>query len=145
MEHVWSVLCSRAIRDESNKMVSLMDCLDRIEIAGEVPPVNVDQPNMIGPLSLYLVSYWYRTNISEPETGTFRATLVGPNGIVSKRVMESAVPLLEGPSVNSIVNIGVIEFFGWGYYFFEVHMQSADGQFIRVARLPLDFKETGTH
>jgi hypothetical protein len=148
MEHVWSLLCTKAIVDKRTNMVSLMDALDLLEVGGEDLPTNVDpdSPPNIGPTSIFLVTFWYRTQLDKAESGKFRIRLLAPNGrAYGAQNREMEVNLASATSTTSLINMEAIPYLGPGVYYFEVEKKDQDASdWTRVARLPLQMKTANT-
>lgn len=139
MENIWSVLCSKAIIDERTKLVSLIDATDVIVIqTDELPPIDQENPVDIGPMSLQLVSFWYRSDIDKPETTKVRIVLEGPNGQKAKQA-EIEIDLQNSLSRNFVAIIPRLKYFGLGTYYF-VMEKEAKNEWIRTARLPLQLR-----
>jgi hypothetical protein len=73
-EHVFTVLCRRAIVDEATKIPSLIDIIDGFEYSG---PENIEaQPAF--PLELAVVTQWTRSDPNTPEMSRHRLNILGP-------------------------------------------------------------------
>jgi|SRR6266487_5906601 len=145
MEHVWSLLCSKAIIDQQTKMVSLIEALDAIEVSGQFPEVDPNNPPNIGPVSIQIVSFWYRSAIDKPETGKYRVKLIGPNERSygpKKNEIEVEVNLINHPASHAILGVPALPYVGLGTYYFEVEKKSeGESSWSPAARLPLLVRE----
>jgi len=136
MENIWSVICSKAIVDQRTNIVSLIEVTDAINIESDLPPVS-ENPVNIGPVSLQIVSFWYRSDVEKPETGKGRSVLVGPDGQeLGKHEVE--IDLESMVSRNVITILPALPYIGLGYYHFRVEkMDKGEDKWIKTARLPL--------
>jgi hypothetical protein len=124
-------------------MVSLIDALDAIDMADELPPADLESPVNIGPIPIQIVSFWYRSDINKPETGKFRISIVGPHGRAYGTAAEKEweINLVAAPASHAIVEIGQLPYTGLGLYHFQVETKREDGgEWLRVARLPLQVR-----
>ena len=118
-------------------MVSLIDTLDALDIDGDPPSVDSQNPVLIGPTSIHLVSFWYRSDNNKPETGKCRYILVAPDGEEFGQ-QEVEIDLENTPSKHLIIGIPALQYVGLGYYYFLVEkMDQGENRWSRTARLPL--------
>jgi hypothetical protein len=118
-------------------MVSLIEATDAINLESDLPPLDSENPVHIGPVSLQIVSFWYRSDVEKPETGKGRSILVGPDGQeLGKHEVE--IDLESIVSRNVIAILPSLPYKGLGYYHFLVEkMDKGEDKWIRTARLPL--------
>lgn len=142
MEHVWSLLCTKGIIDQRTKMVSIIDTMDALDIGGDsLPPIDQENPTYIGPISMSIVSYWYRSDVEKPETGQTRLKFIGPNG-KSYATKEQDIDLTKGHSNTLVAAVSTVPFVGFGMYYFEVEKKNQDEtNWLKVARLPLQLRQ----
>lgn len=137
MENVWSLLCSKALVDQRTKMLSLIEALDIVEVEGELPQHNMKEPPTIGPVSINIVSLWYRSNIDAPETSRCRYVLVGPNGGEFEE-KEIEVDLQDSTSRHLIVFMPALRYSGLGMYYIRVEkIGKEENTWTAVGKLPL--------
>ena len=138
MENIWSVFCSKAIVDERSKLVTLIEALDALSIPEkDLPTVDPKNPVNVGPISLQIVSFWYRSDFKKPETSKVRIIFVTPDGQEIKQT-EIEVDLQNTVSRHLIVVIPALTYVGLGMYHFVMEkMDEGKNEWVRTARLPL--------
>lgn len=135
MENVWAILCSKAIVDKRTNMMTLIEAIDVVE--GEFPVVDGKNPVNIGPISIQLASFWYRTDMEKPETGKAKHTLLGPNGEELGQ-HEIEIDLQESVSRYGIATLPSLPYAGIGLYRIQIEkMDQRDNSWTRTASLPL--------
>jgi hypothetical protein len=73
-EHVWTVICRRAIVDEATKVPSLIDIVEGFEYVGAE---NIDAMTAF-PLELAVVTQWTRSDPDTAEMARHRLKILGP-------------------------------------------------------------------
>jgi hypothetical protein len=76
IEHVWTVVCSRAVVDRESNIISLHDIIEQLNIEGE--PV----PDGMIPLRLEVATLWTRSNFDVPERGRARLVFLSPTRMI---------------------------------------------------------------
>ena len=71
-DHVWTVLCSRAVVDRETNNVSLQNVVEEITIRG------APKPGASVPVHVELMTLWSRTGLNMPAKGRARVTLLSP-------------------------------------------------------------------
>ena len=84
IEHIWTVLCSRAIVDADSNNLSLINVIEQININDE------PKPDGFIPIPFEVVSYWSRIEVDKPANGQVNITLISPSG---KLINTNEVPL----------------------------------------------------
>ena len=79
IDHIWTVLCSRAVIDTETNNVSLQNVIERIDIEAEPK-----KTNGILAMQLELMSFWGRSEADVPSFGYGRIDLVYPTGAITK-------------------------------------------------------------
>lgn len=143
MEHVWSVLCRRAITDKETNQMTLVDSIEHIGVT-----LDSDQPltahdedpeRKIGiKLEATLISYWVRSENDAPEKGICRVSLLGPNRVTIGREMTMAIDLTKKRRMRTQLTLEGLPFTGLGRYNFLVEMEDADGDWKTAARVPYE-------
>jgi hypothetical protein len=135
IEHVWSVLCERAITDSVRKTISLIDLLDHFSVHGPPP---TEEVHGIIPSSFELVTLWRRSDDSPAEKSTARVSLTGPQGR-ELRTFTYDIDLTVNKRTRAQGHMPNLPMVGSGRYDFrvEIHRPTAD-RWETVARIPLD-------
>ncbi len=132
IEHVWTVLCSRAITDQVSNNVSLVEVLERL--AGPAGPVG----EAIIPVQAYLVTLWVRSPFEEPARGRARMRVLGPNGQQVGEALMYDVDLTEFPRLRNSIAFGGIPFGGNGVHSFVIEAEVDDQRWQEKAKIPLE-------
>ena len=131
------MLCTKAIVDERTKLVSLIETMDVIDVEGELPEVDPKNPVAIGPTSICIASFWYRSDIEKSEKSKCRHTLVGPDGQRFEQ-QEVEVNLENSISHHVLVFVPTLHYVGLGRYNMLVEkMDKGEESWSFVRRLPL--------
>ena len=74
IDHIWTVVCSRAVIDRDSNSVSLENVIEQLNIR--------DKPRPEGqlPISLQIATLWARSDLNVSARGTGRMTLMAPSG-----------------------------------------------------------------
>ena len=92
-EHVWTVICRRALVDETTKVPSLIDIVEGFDVFGTE---DIEAPAAF-PLELAVVTQWARSDADIPEMARHRLNILGPKSPeVSPQLPEVAVDLTSG-------------------------------------------------
>jgi hypothetical protein len=137
IEHVWSVLCSRAILDRDTNSVSLIDIVEEITIQGPVLPSEEGGTSAFT-ITMALVSLWRRDPEDQPTKGQARVLLFAPNGEPLKEFSVYSIDLSEKLRMRAFGNIPVFPFRGPGSYHFSIQLQDErEEEWKEVASIPL--------
>jgi hypothetical protein len=136
IEHVWSVLCTRASIDKETNNISLFDVIEQIAI--------VDWTGQPGTAAaeFELVSLWTRDELNRPERAEARVSVRNPSGRRSvEQIQEIDLRQFRRLRARSAFKGLPIE--GPGLYIFIVEMRvPGQEQWIPVAKVPLDVTTT---
>lgn len=140
-EHVWTVLCYRGSVDKDVGNVSLLHVIEELRFAEEegviLESMQQADARAVG-IDMQLVSWWVRTDFTQPEQAQARITLLMPNG----KEMESAqlpVNLTESTGFRWKMHLPALPFVGFGLYWFVV--EKLEGKHWRaMTRIPLHAK-----
>ena len=140
--HAWTVVCEKSIVDQDTHNVSL-DVLEQLTATVVTPPE--EEPGVLLPLRIEVVSLWCRDQIEIPERGRGRIKLVAPPGDAVGRFdfdidltenircrTRGRLPGLPVPSGST------------GVFTFVVEMLDKDEEWSEVARIPLQTEITWT-
>lgn len=138
MENIWAIVCSKAIVDQRTKMMTIIEAVDALDLGGELLPFDGEKPVNVGPVSINVISFWYRSDIEKPETNNkIRYLVVGPD----ERELghhEIEINLQDNLSQYAVVMIPSFPYVGTGLYHFYIEkMDQGENQWTRTARLPL--------
>ncbi len=74
IDHVWTVVCSRAVIDKNSNNVSIQNVIEQITVPGE------PQPEQVVGIAFEVVSLWSRSDFDVPSHGQARLTYLSPSG-----------------------------------------------------------------
>lgn len=132
IQHVWTVVCSRAVVDQVSNNISLQNVIERVEIGDEPTPGGVL------PIELDIMTLWVRADPETPAHGTMRATFKSPDGSVTKGPWELDVDLTEVTHHRCRGHIQGLEVAESGRHAFHIEVRQEDElQWREVAVVPL--------
>ena len=131
IEHVWTVLCSRAVVDEYSKNASLQNTLEQIVIATE--PL----PETLIPFRHDVMSYWVRSDPDVPAKGKTRLSVVLPSGDVFGS-NELEIDLVAHTTMRNRIHFEALPIAEAGRHHFVVELQiEGKEEWQQVAAIPL--------
>lgn len=123
MKHLWSVLCSKYIIDETSKNLSLIEIADVLSFKVHLPderPLDLPLPS-----PLYLVSSWIRANDTEAQVVDALVRVRSPDGSILQE-LPFHVDFQQTLGSRTYGTISSILFRNNGTYEFEVCIRSGD-------------------
>lgn len=131
IDHVWTVVCSRAVIDRESNNVSLQNVIEQITIRGE--PIL----DTVVPIPLDVVTLWVRTNTDMPGQAHTRLTFLSPSGTVLGS-LESEVDLSEYERYRARTHFQALPVTEPGRYIFRIELQNEGAsKWRQVAIVPL--------
>ena len=136
--HIWSVLCSKALIDNVNNNVSLLEVREQLNIVVPTLPLPGGSALLI-PETCDLVSLWSRDDNDQPSRGQGQIILLKPSG-------ERAVPepisyeidLSAHPRTRMVTRIGGFPVTESGRYNFHVQYRNdGETEWRDAAKIPL--------
>jgi len=73
IDHVWTVLCSRAVIDQESNNISIQNAIEQVTIVGE------PKPDGFLPADMEVVTLWARADPNVPAEGRERLTFLSPS------------------------------------------------------------------
>lgn len=133
IEHVFTVVCSRAVIDRHSNNMSLQNVLERIEIHEE------PKPGGTLPIDLDVASMWTRADPNVPSTGRMRAAFRTPSGVVAQGPFELEIDLSEVVRHRTRGHFASLTVEESGRHAFRIELQQEDSdEWHQVAVIPLD-------
>lgn len=77
IEHLWSVLCTRAIVDRQTNSLSLVDVLEQIQI--DAPPPKAGEVGLV-PMQHVVATLLRRSELTQPAEGQMSLLVQAPDG-----------------------------------------------------------------
>jgi hypothetical protein len=131
IDHVWSVLCNRAIIDAESKNMSIHDVVEQLQIT-EAP-----KPGGVLPIRVELVTYWVRSIPDRPMKGLSRVSYIFPSGKVAGQI-EVPVDLTEVEGARNKVVFERLPVEENGRHYYLVELKDSDREeWTIVAKIPL--------
>jgi hypothetical protein len=117
INHVWTIVCSRAVIDRDSNNLSLQNIIDQITLGGK-PARELDQIEAI-PMELNVITLWERADFEVSSQGTEHLSLILPSGdtIISG---ENTINLSESMRFRSRAKFQNLPIKGAGRYIFRV-------------------------
>lgn len=134
IEHVWTVVCSKAVIDRETNNVSLQNVLEQLHIKGE------PKSEGLVPMPFDVISLWSRSDDNEPYEGPMRMTFVSPSG---KKLIttEGRINLLETERSRTVIHSQGIPIEEAGRFRFNIeHRLEGENEWHKVASIPLIVK-----
>jgi hypothetical protein len=75
IDHVWTVVCSRAVIDETSKNISIQNVIERFTVEGD------PKPDSFIAIPFDVITLWARSDFASPARGRGRTVLLSPAGI----------------------------------------------------------------
>lgn len=141
-EHIWTVVCDNAVVDKRTGKVSLLNVVDRITVADPNEELRTlgKKDNTVVPITLWLVSWWQRSNPSEGEVVDIRVLIRSPKG---ERILNpeiASIDLKESHRGRLFTLIPALPLRGAGQYRVCVEYETPKGKWRQVASSPLDVR-----
>jgi len=133
IDHVWTVVCSRAVTDPASNSVSLESIIEQITFYGEPPP------NVVVAVHIEVLTLWARSDPNVPAGGEERLSLIAPNGdSIGSMVREVNLTSTYQRFRSRFIIEGII-LRGQGRYLFRVELRrEGQADWSQVANIPLD-------
>ena len=130
IEHIWTVICSRAIIDKDSNNVSLQNVLEEFKIFSH------PQPDGLLPINYDLITLWIRADEDNPCEANSRFSLISPSGI-NLFQMEQPVDLTKNERTRNKLRFAGFPATEEGKHYFIVELQTEDGTWNEKKRIPL--------
>lgn len=131
IDHVWTVVCSRAVIDRESNNVSLQNIIEQINIRGE--PI----PDRVVAVQLEVVTLWVRADFDVPSQATTRLTVLSPSGNVLGS-FESDIDVSEYERFRARVKFEGLLMPELGRYAFRTELKNkGESEWHEVATIPL--------
>jgi hypothetical protein len=145
-EHIWSVLCSKHLIEPQTNLMSLFEVVEKITIVGGEERLAHSHAEgkrgFLFPVQMEVVTYWLRSNLSEPESSEGRVIVKSPEGevVLSQEFMIDLQH--EEGGYRHIVTYGVFPLSSFGTHWFVVEQRRSSKakvpKWSREARIPLE-------
>ena len=131
LDHIWTVLCSRAMVDKFTNMVSLEGVIEQMTVHGQ------PEPGPAVPTNLDVMSLWARRDLRIPAQARARLSVISPSG-KTLGATEYDVLLEETERHRQRITFPAFPLETAGRYVFRVEVQlEAGGEWSECARVPL--------
>jgi hypothetical protein len=124
-KHVWTIVCRRAIVNQADNSLSLIDQIDGIGVPTPPPPPP-DNPNALPaiPVGFYITSLWRRSDPNRPERVNSRCKILAPDGT---NLIDTQLELvLDDPyqTIRGFMQLPLLPLRGPGTYQFVMYLGS---------------------
>jgi hypothetical protein len=135
---IWCVLSEDAIVDKATNKLSLFSVLEEITIISPPPRMPSVSGSEGSGLSIMfkLVTLWYRSEVSVPESGFGRISLITPEG-KRREGGEFPIDLTEFLRLRHIVTISSVPLVGDGIYRFIIDGRKEAEEWSKMCEVPL--------
>jgi len=135
IEHIWSVVCGRAIVDQQTNSLTLVDVMEQLEIGA--PPPSEGERGVL-PMQVIVATLWRQKELGTPAKGAYSLELKAPDDTEMFKQI-SDVDLTAHNRLRTFNAINGIPILGPGTYRFQIRLR-LDGQedWIEVSSLPLE-------
>lgn len=131
IDHVWTVLCSRAVVDKSSNNVSLQNVIEQVAVEAE------PTPGALIAMRPQVVTLWARSEPDNPVRGRARLTMRGPSG-KDFGLVESEINLSEHQRYRSLATLEGLPAEEAGRHWIIVESrEEGEGEWREVDRIPL--------
>jgi hypothetical protein len=136
MRHVWSVLSTTSLIDQTSNNVSLLEVLEQVTLFVDIDPP-LDE-RIVFPLQASLTTMWWRSEMNTPESFRMRVNIVGPSGPVPE-TFEQQVDLIDFRRSRNTYSYRGIPYLGFGIYEFSIEvLDEGKGIWQQMASVPLE-------
>ena len=133
IDHVWTVICSRAVIDKESNNFSLQNVLEKVTIYG------APSPRTQIPESFDIVTTWIRSDPGMPCRGAMRLTFVLPSGEIFGSVMELNIELTQNERYRQKIHFQGLPAAEAGRHIARVELQNeGESEWRQVAAIPLE-------
>lgn len=134
VDHVWSVLCSRAVIDKETNNVSIQNILERVTVGAE------PEPGLALPIEHEIITFWTRGDLESPERATMRIKYVTPSGH-EFAVHQQDIDLTKHANYRTRVRSLTLRYVETGRHFFNIELKPESvEEWRRVASIPIDMR-----
>jgi len=130
IEHIWSILCSRAVIDSETNNVSIQNVIEQIIIKAE------PAENGFLPIELELITLWGRKELNETAEGVERVTFITPSG-KSEVISEAEIDLTKAERHRQRVKLSGLPVSESGKFYFKVETKNDNNEWEKVSAIPL--------
>lgn len=140
-KHVWSVICQSSLVDKQNNSISLLGCIENIEIV-------VDKSKNVGnkivfPIQFDIINYWTIDDSTKKNSFTMRIEMIKPNGESAFQKEQNIFTEIGWSRVRNIAKFSGLELGinDNGRYVFKISQkENRKDDFVVIASLPVDIK-----
>jgi hypothetical protein len=138
MRHLWTILCTQAVVNETTKNISLFEIIDEAQL--QLPQLSAPNENVAIPVQWHLVTTWVRSDPLRAERFSQRLSIRAPNGDTLMQSDPAAVELEAHLRMRTISNLVAMPLRVSGEYLFIVEHQTEGGPWVVDAEVPLGVK-----
>jgi len=135
-DHVWTVLCRRAVLDRFDNTVSMFDTIEEIKFETEkaLPPAHEWSQF---PIQVMLVTFLVRSDLAIPEQSRLKIEMFSPQNETYEAPTIIEVDLIEHLKSRHFTLLKSLPFKGRGQHRFVISLECSDGTWERVAEVPV--------
>lgn len=144
MKHIWSLICNKAIVDESTNLISIIENIEEFKIqVDEIEKIRKEHTDLkkdiiILPIDFEIVSFWIDYNIKEQREANIKIELIDPSGKeLNTYNFELNFPKLKKRMRTRFKILG-FPFTKTGEYLFRIHLNQIGKKQETVAEVPVE-------
>jgi hypothetical protein len=131
IDHIWTLVCSRAVIDNRTKNVSAQNILEQLKIQ------DIPKPDGMLNIPFDVVTLWGRSDVDSPLEGVSRLSFVFPSGEIAG-IHEYEINLLDTQNYRYIAHFEQIPVREPGRHYFRVALKLEDeGEWLEVNKIPI--------
>lgn len=136
IDHVWTVLCARAIVDSQSNNISLIDVIEQLSIGDPRAAQGVEG---VVPLPVELVTLWSRAQDEQPIISRGRTSFIRPSGLLNESIREHDIDLRVSKRLRHRQHFMGLPIREPGRHIFQVDLwDDAHQDWRSVVRVPLE-------
>jgi hypothetical protein len=136
IEHLWSVLCVRAIVDRDLNSLSLIDVIEQLSVNAPIPKPG--EPGFVN-MGLTVASLWRRTDLNKQALGECSVVLRFPDGTEQPLPVNLVIDLKRYERMRTLGRLNGVPVGEPGTYRFLVRFKpNGEDKWTEVASLPME-------
>ncbi|MCF7795284.1 hypothetical protein K9M50_02920 [Patescibacteria group bacterium] len=136
MKHVWTILCEKSIIDSQTNLLSLLNCVEEINLAMKESKFQENNNRLI-PVNLELISLWSIDDYTKENINEIKIELKNPQNIIIGNENLLLKAKKGKKRLRNKININEIPVNKEGRYIFKI-LQKRNNKYITVSEIPLD-------
>jgi len=138
MKNIWSIIASRTIIDKESNMLSILDCIEQINVSSKDNTIDKKVIKNI-PAKFEIISFWIDEEISKERQGKFMIELYDPNINKINEFQSTFVMPKKMKRIRTIITFEGLPITTAGEYLFKIKLKNDKKEsYKQVSELPLE-------